>query len=128
MVTKNITEMLRPREALYYSMTGEPFSGKRAYEIGLVTKAVPKAELAKTVRELAENLRGKDPVALRMCKDVYKINMQMNYEEAYWYASAKSDQATLLQQGGWIKGDGGIGGFLQGNYRPGLETAETAKH
>jgi len=127
MVTKNITETLRPREALYYSLTGEPFSGKRAHEIGLVTKAVPKAELAGAVRALAENLRGKDPVALRMCKDVFKINMQMNYEEAYWYASAKSDQATLLQRGGWLKGEGGIGGFLAGNYRPGLETAETAE-
>ena len=62
-----------------------------------------------------------------MCKDVYKINMQMNYEEAYWYASAKSDQATLLQQGGWIKGEGGMGGFLKGNYRPGLGTADAAK-
>jgi hypothetical protein len=72
-------------------------------------------------------LRAKDPVALRMCKDVFKINMQMNYEEAYWYASAKSDQATLLQKGGWIKGEEGIGGFLKGNYRPGLGTAEAAK-
>jgi trans-feruloyl-CoA hydratase/vanillin synthase len=127
MVTKNITETLRPREALYYSMTGESFSGKRAHEIGLVTKAVPKAELAETVQTLAKSLRLKDPIALRMCKEVYKINMQMNYEEAYAYASAKSDQATLLQQGGWLKGDGGIGGFLKGNYKPGLETAETAK-
>jgi feruloyl-CoA hydratase/lyase len=134
MVTKNISETLRPRDALYLSMTGEPFDGKRAHEMGLVTKAVPKAELMSTVRALAENLRGKDPVALRMCKDAYKISMQMNYEEAYWYASAKSDQATLLQQssqgpgeGGWIKGEGGIGGFIKGNYRPGLGTAEEAK-
>ena len=129
MVTKNISETLRPRDALYYSLTGESFDGRRAAEIGLVTKAVPKADLWPTVRALAENLRAKDPVALRMCKDAYKISMQMNYEEAYWYSSAKSDQCTLLQKGdgGWIKGDDGIGGFLKGNYRPGLGTADAAK-
>ena len=126
MVTKNITETLRPRDALYYSLTGEPFDGKRAHEIGLVTKSVPKSELFGTVRVLAESLRAKDAVALRMCKDVFKINMQMNYEEAYWYASAKSDQATLLQKGGWLKGEGGIGGFVEGKFRPGLGTAENA--
>lgn len=122
MVTKNITETLRPREALYYALTGESFDGKRAAEIGLVTRAVPKAQLMTEVRKLAELLREKDAIALREAKELFKINMQMNYEEAYYFASAKSNEATLLQKGGWMKS--GIGEFLEGKYRPGLEHAK----
>src|SRR5271165_814049 len=35
-VSWNLTDMLLPRHALYYAVTGEPFDGKRAVEIGLV--------------------------------------------------------------------------------------------
>lgn len=98
MLAKNLTETLRGRELLYYAMTGERFNGKRAAEIGLVTKAVPRAELDGAVGALAQTLKEKDPIALRMCKDLYKINGRMDYEETYFYAAAKTAQAELLKR------------------------------
>ena len=118
MVTKNISEILRPRDALYYALMGEPFDGKKAADIGFVTKAVPKKDLWKEVRRIADALREKDPVALRAAKELFKINLRMDYEEAYAFSAAKGDQLTLNQRGAWI--ESGIGDFMKGKYRPGL--------
>ena len=119
MVTKNITEMLNQRAGLYYALTGKSFSGKRAAEIGLVTYSVPKAELSANVRELAELLREKDPIALRETKETFKISMQMSHEEAYSYATAKGNQTNYFQgRGGMHEG---IGEFIGGKFKPGLE-------
>jgi trans-feruloyl-CoA hydratase/vanillin synthase len=123
LVTHDITKLLRPRDALYYAMMGEKFDGKRAAEIGLVTKAVPKSELASEVRRIAETLRAKDPQALRSAKEVFKIGGQMNVEEAYAFSAAKGDQMSLLQGKAWV--EQGIGDFMAGKYRPGLETSQS---
>jgi len=118
MVTKNITEMLRPREGLYYALTGKSFSGKRAAEIGLVTMAVPKERLMAEVYEHAQLLAEKDPIALRETKETFKVSMQMNYEEAYSYATAKGYETNFFQgRGGMHEG---IGSFMQGKFKPGL--------
>jgi feruloyl-CoA hydratase/lyase len=119
MVTKNITETLRPREALYYALTGKSFSGKRAAEIGLVTLAVPKARLMDEVYEHARLLREKDATALRETKETFKISMRMDYEEAYSYATAKGNETNFLQ--GRTGMHEGIGDFMHGKFKPGLE-------
>ncbi len=118
MVTKNITEMLRPREGLYYALTGKSFSGKRAAEIGLVTMAVPKERLMAEVYEHAQLLAEKDPIALRETKETFKVSMQMNYEEAYSYATAKGYETNYFQ--GRSGMHEGIGSFMQGKFKPGL--------
>ena len=50
---------------MYYAVTGEPFDGKRAVEIGLVNFAVPKAELRQRTFELADRLDKINPAVLR---------------------------------------------------------------
>jgi len=45
-VTKAIEAVLNERQALRYIMTGDPFDGKKAAEIGLVTEAVPRDSCA----------------------------------------------------------------------------------
>jgi len=119
MVTKNITEMLRPREGLYYALTGKTFDGKRAVEIGLATLAVPKARLMAEVYEHAELLKGKDAIALRQVKETFKISARMDYEEAYNYATAKAAE-TNYQQGRSGNMYSEIGGFVKGEFKPGL--------
>ena len=54
LVTKVVQEIVQPRQALYYILTGDPFPGSRAAEIGLVTMAVPRADLHAKVLEVAE--------------------------------------------------------------------------
>ena len=51
----------------------EEYSAERAYEIGLVNKVVPHAELEKTGIEYAEQILSKSPTAIRMLK--YAMNM-----------------------------------------------------
>ncbi|MDE3113396.1 MAG: p-hydroxycinnamoyl CoA hydratase/lyase [Chloroflexota bacterium] len=126
LVTKVVQEIVQPRQALYYILTGEPFTGARAAEIGLVTMAVPKAELHAKVMDIAATLMKKDPEAMRACKEVFKaVTPEVTYEDAWYWLSSKSDQLTYRQKGGWI--EEGIGRFMKKEYRPGLGTPPPEK-
>ncbi len=105
--------------ALYYALTAETFSGKRAAEIGLVAKAVPKAQLKTEVQRVAEVLRDKDPVALRVTKDAVKLSRLMDYETAYAYSRALANDLLVGQKGTGLTR--GLEEFVQGKFRPGLE-------
>jgi trans-feruloyl-CoA hydratase/vanillin synthase len=118
LVSKDISEKMPARAALYYALTGEPFNGARAAEVGIVTKSVPKDQLKAEVRRIAEALREKDPIALRVTKEVLKTSLRMDYEEAYAYSVALGGDLTYKQDGAWMKS--GIGEFMEGKSRPGL--------
>ncbi len=123
LVTKVVQEIVQPRQALYYILTGDPFDGARAAEIGLVTMAVPRADLDAKVLEVAEKLKQKDPNALRACKEAFKaVSPAVSYEDAWYWLSAKVDQLSYQQKNGWV--ETGIGKFLQKEYRPGLGTVD----
>ncbi|HAM32740.1 MAG TPA: crotonase [Deltaproteobacteria bacterium] len=49
-------------------LTGEMISAQRAYEIGLVNKVVPAAELMNAAREIAKKILSRGPVAVRTAK------------------------------------------------------------
>ncbi len=121
-VTKVVGELMRPRDALYYIMTGKPFDGRKAAEMGLVNQAVPLCDLMKEVRSLADELRNKNPVALRAAKELFRMSQNMEFTDAVALSLTKSREITYLQQGEWVTE--GIGQFTAGKYRPGLETYE----
>ena len=54
-------EALAQRNALYYSLTGETFDGRRAEQIGLVDFAVPKAELEIAHGRACQEADGEEP-------------------------------------------------------------------
>lgn len=123
LVTKVVQEIVQPRQALYYILTGDPFTGDKAAEIGLVTMAVPKAELQARVDEVAAKLMSKDPLALRACKEAFKaVSMGASYEDAWYWLSAKVDQLSYQQKGGWV--EQGIGKFMNKEYKPGLGSVD----
>jgi trans-feruloyl-CoA hydratase/vanillin synthase len=117
-VSKSLANLFRPRDALFYGMTGRTFKGDRAAEIGFVNAAFPLADLKKEVMEVAKEIASKDPDALTACKEAYRFSLEMSGEAALNYAAAKSDQLSLRQNDSWRSE--GIGDFLQGKYRPGL--------
>ncbi len=118
-VTKQISQLLRVRDAIYYILTGDTFTGKRAAEMGLVTYSVPKARLKAEVDKLIAKLCQKDALALRACKESYRDSLLIpDFETALSYSAAKSDQLSFLQGGAWK--DQGIKQFIEGQYRPGL--------
>lgn len=109
--------LLRPRDALWYGLTGDPFSGIVAAQIGFVNKAVRLSQLNDTARELAAKLAQKDLWALKATKDGYRHSLDMSWDAAMDYSSAKEMELMLpafRKQG--------IGDFLKGQYRPGLES------
>lgn len=120
LVSKIVAELMLPRQALYYVLTGERFDGKRSVEIGFTTLSVPRDRLEEKTLEIANTLKAKDAHALRACKEVFKgMDLKtMHFEEAWYWLSAKVDQLTLQQKGGWI--EEGIGKFMKGEYKPGL--------
>jgi trans-feruloyl-CoA hydratase/vanillin synthase len=118
-VTKSVAMALSQRAALYYIMTGEPFDGKRAEQIGLVNIAVPKAELEERTKVLARTLMARNPVVLRSAKTAYHHCRDMSWDAAYDYLAAKSDQNIVRdpEQGGAK----GMKQFLdEKSFRPGL--------
>jgi len=55
-------------------LTGEPMSAQRAYEVGLVNKVVPEAELMTEAARWAEILKKNAPLTLRAIKfSLYKV-------------------------------------------------------
>jgi trans-feruloyl-CoA hydratase/vanillin synthase len=119
-VSKSLANLLRPRDALWYGLLGRPFNGKVAAEIGFINLAVPAAQLREETMKVARELTQKDPWALKATKEGYRFSLEMSWEAAMSYSSAKEMELVLRQDDAWRKE--GIGDFLQGKYRPGLES------
>jgi trans-feruloyl-CoA hydratase/vanillin synthase len=127
LVAKAIIGEMEFRQALYYSMTGEQFDGKRSVEIGFTTMSVPRARLEERTLQVATMLKGKDRHALRACKEAFKgVDIRsMSYEDARYWLKARLGQMTQEQKAAnWM--DHGIGKFIEGAYRPGMGAAPKA--
>jgi trans-feruloyl-CoA hydratase/vanillin synthase len=94
LVSKAVADTMGHRQALYYIMTGETFTGKQAAEMGLVNKAVPKAQLREAVIALAQNLLEKNPVVLRYAKQGFKRCRELTWDQNEDYLYAKTDQSN----------------------------------
>lgn len=118
-VPKALSTLVNDRQALYYIMTGEPFDAKEAERLGLINKAVPKADLEDHVRKLARQLLEKNPLVLRYAVNSYKYVREMNWEQAAEYLTAKLDQSVMADpENGRAKG---MTQFLDDKaFRPGL--------
>jgi feruloyl-CoA hydratase/lyase len=124
-VSKTLANLFRPRDALLYGMTGRRFDGKKAAEIGFVNYSVPLARLEDEVMELANEIAGKDPAALKATKDAYRFSLDMGWEAAMNYSAAKENELYLVQKGAWV--ESGIGDFMKGLYKPGMGGHEAIK-
>jgi crotonobetainyl-CoA hydratase len=65
------------------ALTANPLSAARAYEIGLVNRVVPAAEVMETAMALAHRICANAPLAVRTSKRVLLDSMDMT-EEAAW--------------------------------------------
>jgi trans-feruloyl-CoA hydratase/vanillin synthase len=122
LVAKVVSGLMMPRQALYYSMTGEKFDGRRATELGFTTLSVPRAELEQRTLAIADVLKRKDPRALRATKELFKgVDLRsMSFDDAWNWLNARERQLTLEQRNNnWM--EKGVAQFMEGSYRPGLE-------
>ena len=119
-MSKVVTMTMNLRKSMYYAMTGRPFDGKTAAEIGLVTYSVPGERLRAEVIELARDLMRKSPEVLRSTKETIRTVGMMSIEESYEFIQAKSEQLRFRDLEN-TRGRG-MGEFLdEKSYRPGFE-------
>ncbi|WP_426173972.1 p-hydroxycinnamoyl CoA hydratase/lyase [Massilia sp. TWR1-2-2] len=121
LVSKAVADTMGHREALYYIMTGETFTGVQAAQMGLINKSVPKDQLRETVIALAEKLLAKNPVVLRYAKQGFKRARELTWEQGEDYLYAKTDQSNYRDP---EKGrEEGLKQFLDDKtIKPGLQT------
>jgi len=119
-VSKSLANLLRPRDAMLYSLTGRPFDGKRAAEIGFVNYSVPLAGLKADVTALAAEIAQKNAEALTATKEGYRHSLDMSWEGSIAYTQAREGLLSKNQNDAFRTA--GIGDFLKGQYRPGLES------
>lgn len=119
LVSKMLTEALGWRDAMYYSLTGEAFDGRKAAEIRLVNHAVPLASLKEETTRLARVLIEKNPAAYRATKEALRAVRNMDIQQSLDYLAAKSAQLKLADDNsGKTKG---MAEFLDTKrFRPGL--------
>ena len=118
-VSRAVAQVMRERDAMYYVMTGEPFKGRRAAEMGLVNESVPADKLRARVTQLAKVLMEKNPTVLRAAKVAYRHAEEMTWDQANDYLMAKADQSSFTDpERGRVSG---MSQFLdEKTYRPGL--------
>ena len=71
------------------ALTADPIDAARAYELGLVNRVVPAAELVEVAVALGERIARNAPLALRASKSVMRRSLELSEEESW----AVSDEA-----------------------------------
>jgi enoyl-CoA hydratase/carnithine racemase len=66
-------------------LSGDQVSAREAFEMGLVSRVVPRAVLAEEVRGLAAKLAGYSPAALGLAKEAAATSVEMDYPGALRY-------------------------------------------
>ncbi|MEO1016592.1 MAG: enoyl-CoA hydratase [Pseudomonadota bacterium] len=71
------------KHAMEMLLLGEFITAPRAYEIGLVNRVVPEAELEATTQALAETIADKSSLAVKMGKEAFYKQTEMDLDAAY---------------------------------------------
>jgi enoyl-CoA hydratase/carnithine racemase len=82
MIMSTIFRNVPRKRGLELIMTGDKISAAEAERIGLITRAVPKAELEAQVDALAEKLAAKSPIVMRLGRDAFYATQDLALDEA----------------------------------------------
>ncbi|MEM4700225.1 MAG: enoyl-CoA hydratase-related protein [Candidatus Nezhaarchaeales archaeon] len=66
--TQLLPRHVGPKKAMELTMTGDLIDAREAERLGIVNKVVPPDKLREAVKELADKLKSKSPVALKLIK------------------------------------------------------------
>lgn len=118
-VTKVVVDLLPMRDAMWLTLTGDLIDGKRAAVMRLVNESVPLEQLETRVREVAETLLKKNPVALKFAKDAVRRVGTLTYDDAEDYLVRMQEAANFHDKTEGRKE--GIRQFIdEKSYKPGL--------
>jgi enoyl-CoA hydratase/carnithine racemase len=94
--TTHLPRMIPIGEALLMTLTGDPISAERAYQIGLVQGlAEDREELFTRVDTIAAAIAGNPPLAVQEVKRVVKVGVNMSLEYAIYFREKYFD--VILQ-------------------------------
>jgi trans-feruloyl-CoA hydratase/vanillin synthase len=121
--TKVVVDLIPMRDAMYHTLTGEMIDGKTAARWRLVNEAVPLVELEARVRQVANVLLEKNPVALKAAKDAVRRVKEMTYDNAEDFLVRAQEAANFFDNDARKEG---IHQFIdKKSYKPGLGTHES---
>jgi len=78
-----LSRAVLPKKALELLLTGKLSSAPEAAEMGLINAAVPAAELARTVAEVAASIADKETEAIMIGKSLFYRQLGLPETEAY---------------------------------------------
>ena len=76
------------KQAMEMLLTGEMIDAATAERFGLINHFVPADELDNAVQELAEKIRSKSPLVLKIGKEAFYRQLECGIREAYEYTGA----------------------------------------
>jgi len=91
--------LVGPRAAMEIMLTGDPISAQRAYELGLINRVVPAAELRRTAQALADTIAANAPLSVRAAKSLVYLSAEQGW-------SAALDAADALYKPVYVAEDG----------------------
>jgi enoyl-CoA hydratase/carnithine racemase len=103
-----LTRNVAPKHAMDMLLTGDMIPAQRAAEIGLVNRLVPAADLEAATAALALQLAGKSAKVLRLGKQAFYRQLQMNLADAYALTAE-----TMIENMGFDDAAEGIGAFIE---------------
>jgi enoyl-CoA hydratase/carnithine racemase len=75
--------LVPPRVAMEILLTGDPISAQRAYEVGLVNRVVPAADLIAETQGLAERIAANAPLSVQAAKATVRLCAEHAMSEAF---------------------------------------------
>lgn len=96
------------KQAMEMLLTGDLISAERAREVGLVNRVVPDAQLDAEVAALARQIAGKSPLVLKIGKEAFYRQAELDLTAAYAYASEVMTRNMLARDA-----EEGVDAFLE---------------
>ncbi len=75
------------KTAMEMLLTGEGIDAVTAERMGLINRAVPAEDLDRVTMDYAQKIAGKSPLTLKIGKEAFYRQIEMDLEQAYSYAS-----------------------------------------
>jgi enoyl-CoA hydratase/carnithine racemase len=91
--------MIGPRAAMELLLTGLPMSATRAFEVGLVNKVVPAANLLDEAAKLARTIADNAPLSVRAGKRLVYASASLGYHDMFEEAHRIYEPAYLSEDG-----------------------------